>query len=143
MFGGFVGKSYPNDGIGFYEVERMIERFPGQYKGRNKAVAYKDLVWTVATAHDTTGTITEQTREALRTIEDNLEAAASDKQSILSAQVFIASMGDKAAMDEVWCQWVGDDADHWPQRACLGVDLEGEVLVEITVVAVRCPTGAT
>ncbi len=30
----------------------MIERKSGQYDGRNKSSAYKDLVWTVATSSD-------------------------------------------------------------------------------------------
>jgi enamine deaminase RidA (YjgF/YER057c/UK114 family) len=32
---------------------------------------------------------------------------------------------------------LGANPDHWPQRACLGVNLEGDVLIEITVTAVR------
>jgi enamine deaminase RidA (YjgF/YER057c/UK114 family) len=91
----------------------------------------------VATAGDTSVDIRQQTRQALQTIEDNLLEAGSDKRSILSAQVFIADMDAKPDMDEVWREWIGDDPGHWPQRACLGVTLEGDVLVEVTVVAVR------
>ena len=40
-------------------------------------------------------------------------------------------------MDVVWCEWFGENPQDWPQRACLGVDLEGDVLIEITVTAVR------
>jgi enamine deaminase RidA (YjgF/YER057c/UK114 family) len=121
----------------------VIERFSGQFRGRNKAVAHNDLVWTVATAADTSGDIVQQTRDALDTIEINLLEAGSDKRSILSAQVFIAKMGDKTAMDAVWCDWIGDNMEHWPQRACLGVDLEGDVLVEITAVALRHVQGSS
>lgn len=32
-------------------------------------------------------------------------------------------------------QTLGDNPKHWPQRACLGVDLEGDTLIEITVTA--------
>ncbi|RLA43418.1 MAG: RidA family protein [Gammaproteobacteria bacterium] len=115
----------------------MIERYRGRFLGRNKATAYKDLVWTVATAPDTSQDIAHQTREALHSIENNLVQAGSDKQSIVSAQVFIADMDDKPTMDTVWSEWIGDKPEHWPQRACLGVRLEGDVLVEVTVVAVR------
>ena len=61
----------------------------------------------------------------------------SDKTKILSAQVYIANMQDKPKMDEVWKEWIGKDPNNWPQRACLGVDLEGNVLIEVTVTAVR------
>ena len=115
----------------------MIERKRGIYQGRNKSSAYKDLVWTVATSSDTTLGIVEQTELTLLTIEDNLRELGSDKTRIVSAQVYIANMKDKPLMDEVWCEWMGDNSDHWPQRACLGVDLEGDVLIEVTVTAVR------
>jgi hypothetical protein len=46
-------------------------------------------------------------------------------------------MKSKPLMDAVWCKWFGDNPQDWPQRACLGVDLEGDVLIEITVKAVR------
>lgn len=115
----------------------MIERKRGIYQGRNKSSAYKDLVWTVATSSDTTLGIVEQTKLTLRTIEDNLLELGSDKTRIVSAQVYIANMKDKPLMDAVWCEWMGDNSDHWPQRACLGVDLEGDVLIEVTVTAIR------
>ena len=115
----------------------MIERKRGAYQGRNKSSAYKDLVWTVATASDTTLDIIGQTKLTLETIDQNLKELGSDKTHIVSAQVYIANMPDKAKMDRVWCEWLGENPDHWPQRACLGVDLEGDVLIEVTVTAVR------
>ncbi len=115
----------------------MIERKPGFSVGRNKSSAYKDLVWTVATSSDTSLGIEGQTKLTLDTIESSLVELGSDKTKIVSAQVFIANMNDKQLMDAVWCDWFGNDSQHWPQRACLGVALEGNVLVEITVTAVR------
>ncbi|WP_238322301.1 RidA family protein [Vibrio mexicanus] len=115
-----------------------IERKRGIYQGRNKSSAYQDLVWTVATASNTDLGIVEQTRQTLKTIENNLVELGSDKTRIASAQVFIANMDDKPTMDKVWCDWLGDNPEHWPQRACLGVALEGDVLIEVTVTAVRC-----
>ncbi|MBQ4835843.1 RidA family protein [Pseudoalteromonas luteoviolacea] len=116
----------------------MIERKRGLYEGRNKSSAYKDLVWTVATSFDTQADLAQQTRHTLNTIQKNLNELGSDKARIVSAQVYIANMADKPIMDEVWKEWLGPNPDHWPQRACLGVDLEGDVLIEVTVTAVRC-----
>ncbi|WP_038195778.1 RidA family protein [Vibrio nigripulchritudo] len=115
----------------------MIERNRGIYQGRNKSSAYKDLVWTVATSSDTSLDIVGQTQLTLDTIQSNLNELGSDKTQIVSAQVYIANMADKPLMDKVWCDWMGENPEHWPQRACLGVDLEGDVLIEVTVTAVR------
>jgi len=115
----------------------MIERKAGIYDGRNKSSAYKDLVWTVATASDTSVGIEQQTKLALETIQNNLLELGSDKTSIVSAQVYIANMADKPLMDSVWQSWLGNNPESWPQRACLGVNLEGHVLIEVTVTAIR------
>lgn len=115
----------------------MIERVRGQARGRNRASAFKDLVWAVATADDHGADVGSQTRQALAVIERSLQRMGSHKHRIVSAQIFLARITDKAAMDAVWCEWLGDDPDHWPQRACVGVALEGGALVEIVVTAVR------
>ncbi len=115
----------------------MIERKAGIYDGRNKSSAYKDLVWTVATASDTSVGIEQQTLLTLEIIQENLIELGSDKTRIVSAQVYIANMADKPLMDAVWQEWLGGNTQHWPQRACLGVNLEGDVLIEVTVTAVR------
>ena len=115
----------------------MIKRIRGEYQGRNKATAFKDLVWTVATSSDTHLDIAGQTTLALETIENNLRELDSNKSLIVSAQIYIANMDDKVKMDAAWNEWIGESPQHWPQRACLGVSLEGDTLVEITVTAVR------
>ena len=115
----------------------MIERKHGIYSGRNKSSGYKDLVWTVATSPDTSLDIKGQTKLTLDTIQNNLIELGSDKTKIVSAQVYIADMNSKSSMDDTWCDWLGDNPQNWPQRACLGVDLEGDTLIEVTVTAVR------
>lgn len=115
----------------------MIERKSGIYAGRNKSSAYKDLVWTVATSSDISVGIEQQTKLTLDTIQANLIELRSNKTRIVSAQVYIANMADKPLMDSVWKDWLGSNSEHWPQRACLGVNLEGDVLIEVTVTAVR------
>lgn len=115
----------------------MIERAPGIYEGRNKSSAYKDLVWSVATSSDLSLCIEGQTKLALNTIEENLIELGSSKFRILSAQVYISNMLEKPIMDKVWKSWLGHDPENWPQRACLGVALEGDTLIEVTVVAAR------
>jgi len=115
----------------------MIERIKGTCPGRNTSSAYKDLVWTVATASDEHLDLTGQTFQTLNAIESNLIELGSDKSRIISAQVYIADIADKPVMDAVWNKWIGDDPGNWPQRACLGVNLEGQFLIEVTVTATR------
>lgn len=81
----------------------------------------------------------EQTRSTLNVIEKNLFEMGSDKTAIVSVQVFITDMNQNPVMDQVWCEWIGTDVMNWPQRACLGVTLEGNCLIEVVVTAVRTP----
>lgn len=113
-----------------------IQRFPGNAVGRSRAVAFDDLVFTVATAPGATS-LQEQTRQVLARIEQNLVEAGSDKTRLLSATVYLTDIARKAEMDEVWNAWIGPE--HWPQRACVAVRLAPHTLVEITVIAARMP----
>lgn len=119
----------------------MIERKRGDYpEGRSQSSAYKDLIWTVVTATDEHLDLVGQTTQALCTLEKNLVELGSDKTRMLSANVFISDINDKPIMDKVWNQWIGSNPEHWPQRACLGVDLGGNWMIEITVTAARSET---
>ena len=115
----------------------MIERKRGTSQGRNIASAYKDLIWMVSTATDMSLCVEGQMKQALDTLQNNLVEMGSDKSQIVSSQVYIVNMSDKVKMDEIWQNWLGSNPEHWPQRACLGVALEGNTLIEITVTAVR------
>jgi enamine deaminase RidA (YjgF/YER057c/UK114 family) len=47
--------------------------------------------------------------------------------------VYLADMSRKGELNQAWDEWV--DLTNPPQRACLGVALEGADLVEIVVTA--------
>ncbi len=111
-----------------------IQRFSGNAIGRSRAVAFDNLVFTVATASGSPS-VAEQTRQVLARIEENLREAGSDKTRLLSATVYLTDIARKAEMDEVWNEWIG--SEQWPQRACVQVGLSPGVLVEITVIASR------
>ena len=111
-----------------------IERWQGDARGRSRATAWRDLVFTVATAPG--DTVAEQTRASLAQLSRNLAEAGSDNTGLLSATVYLTDIANKAEMDAEWCEWIGDAA-NWPQRACVQADLAPGTLVEITVVAVR------
>ncbi len=111
-----------------------IERVHGVYKGRCRAVAYGGLVYAVATDQSNSKGMAAQTRKTLAALEKNLVDAGSGKDRILQATIYITDLALKYEMDDVWCEWIGEEA-NWPQRACVGAQLAGETLVEITVTA--------
>jgi enamine deaminase RidA (YjgF/YER057c/UK114 family) len=116
---------------------QTIERVPSGHAGRSRSCAYADLIYTVATSADTSLDISGQTHQALAALSASLEGLGSNASRMLSAQVLLANMANKPIVDEIWAQWIGEDPQHWPQRACYGVDLGGKLLIEIIVTAVR------
>jgi enamine deaminase RidA (YjgF/YER057c/UK114 family) len=113
-----------------------IRRFSGAARGRSRASAWRDLVFTVATAADPDASLAEQTRRSLETLDRNLADCGTDKSRILSATVYITDIAAKYDMDDVWCEWIGPP-ENWPQRACVQAALAPDTLVEITIVAAR------
>ena len=111
-----------------------IERWQGDARGRSRTTAWRDLVFTVATAPGST--VAAQTRASLAQISANLGEAGSDRTRLLSATVYLTDIANKAEMDTVWCEWIGEAA-NWPQRACVQADLAPGTLVEIAVIAAR------
>ena len=98
-------------------------------------MAYQGFVWTVATSDDESGDVRAQARRCLEILDKNLADAGTDKTRIVSAQVFLADMSTKPIFDAVWNPWIGPDAAHWPQRACVGAALAGSCRVEIILLA--------
>ena len=111
-----------------------IERWQGDAKGRSRASAWRDLVFTVATAPG--ASVAEQTRASLDRISKNLAEACADHTRLLSATVYLTDIAHKAEMDAEWCEWIGRP-ERWPQRACVQAALAPGTLVEITVIAAR------
>ena len=87
-------------------------------------------------AADASADITVQTQQVLQKVDDLLAEAGSDNSKILSAQIWIASMGHFSAMNAVWDAWVPDG--HAPARACIEARLASpDLLVEVGVIAAR------
>lgn len=103
----------------------------------SQIVIHGDTVYLAGqVAADSDADITLQTQQVVQKIDSLLEQAGSDKSKILSAQVWIASMGHFAQMNEVWDNWVPDG--HAPARACIEARLASpDLLVEIGIVAAR------
>ena len=108
----------------------------------SQAVTYGDLIYTAgqialdpATTQIVEGGITEQTERVLSNLEAVLEAAGSSLARVLKTTVFLQSMADFTAMNEVYARRFGS---HRPARSTVAAaGLPRNVLVEIEVVAVR------
>jgi aminoacrylate peracid reductase len=79
------------------------------------------------------GDVKAQTRHVLETIKAVLEAAGGSMRDVTFNQIFLASMNDYAAMNEVYREYYPDKP---PARYCIRADLvRPEFLVEIASIA--------
>ena len=78
--------------------------------------------------------LAEQTRNTLCELDRVLAKAGSGKAGLLQATVYLSDISSKPNMDAVWCEWIGPE-ENWPQRACIGVELEDRYLIEVVVIA--------
>ena len=85
---------------------------------------------------DTSLDITGQVKQALSEIDSLLAKGGSDKTKILTATIWLAEIGDFAAMNAVWDAWVV--SGQTPARATVQARMNDPKLkVEIMVVAAR------
>lgn len=91
-------------------------------------------------AEDAHADVGGQTRQVLALIDALLAEAGSDKSRILSATIYLADIGDFAAMNAVWEQWVVPG--QTPARATVEAKLaRPDLRVEIQVVAATSTKG--
>ncbi len=85
-------------------------------------------------ADDKSADITLQTQQVLDKIDTLLAEAGSSKSNILSAQIWLTSIGHYSEMNCIWDAWVPEG--NAPARACIEARLAApEYLVEIGVIA--------
>lgn len=113
----------------------MIQRFETSAR-MSKIVIHGETVYLCGQVGDREGTITEQTQECLRRVDNLLAQAGSSNRDILQAIIWLADMDDFAAMNEVWDNWV--PAGFAPARACGEARLaHPDLKVEVTVTAAK------
>lgn len=87
-------------------------------------------------AQDRDSDISTQTQQVLDKIEALLEEAGSNKNKILSAQIWLSNIANFAPMNLVWDQWI--DEGNQPARATIEARLASpELLVEIGIIAAQ------
>lgn len=86
-----------------------------------------------ATQQVLTGDVAEQTERVMKNLSGILKAAGSSLEKVVKSGVFLKSMGDFTAMNEVYGKYFKSDP---PARSTVEVSrLPKDVLVEIDVVA--------
>ncbi len=79
------------------------------------------------------GSIAEQTEQAMKNLSAILEAATSSLDQLVKTTVFLVDLDDFAAMNEVYARHVGDRP---PARSTVGISaLPSGALVEIEAIA--------
>jgi len=101
----------------------------------SQIVIHGDTVYLAGqVASDTSANISVQTEQVLEIIDQLLAEVGSDNSNLLSAQIWLASMGHFAEMNQVWDAWIPEG--HAPARACIEARLAApEYLVEIGIIA--------
>ncbi len=102
----------------------------------SQAVIYNGTVTTAGqVAFDAPGApINEQTKDTLAQIDKLLAESGTDKSKIISATIWLSSMSDLNAMNDVWDSWVSPG--NSPARVCVESKIAApEYGVEISVIA--------
>jgi enamine deaminase RidA (YjgF/YER057c/UK114 family) len=101
------------------------------------AMTFGDLVFLSGQVPGASTEVSGQTREVLDKIDALLSEAGSDKDHLLNATIYLKDIqNDFPAMNEVWSAWLSPG--QAPTRTTVQAELaRPEVLVEITVIAVR------
>ena len=93
------------------------------------------IVLSAQVAENTSLGIEGQTAEILRFVDRLLAHVGANKTHIISVRIYLASVGDYAAMNSVWDEWVPQG--HTPARSTVGAKLiNPEYKIEMEVTAV-------
>jgi len=107
-------------------------------KRLSEAVIHGDTVYLCGqVADDLKADVAQQTREVLANIDKMLARAGSSKAKLLTATVYLKSIADYKAMNEIWDAWTAPGVA--PARTCVGgvALFSPDALVEITVSAAK------
>ena len=110
----------------------MIERIETGQR-MSKIVKHNGVAYLCGQVGDG-ASVAEQTRDCLARIDALLAKAASSREDILQAIIWLSDMADFAEMNEVWDAWIPEG--HAPARACGEAKLaRAELKVEIIITA--------
>jgi enamine deaminase RidA (YjgF/YER057c/UK114 family) len=100
----------------------------------SQAVIHGGIVYLAGQVGAEEANATQQTRQALESIDRLLAASGSDKSHLLQATIWLADMADFGAMNTVWESWI--DRENPPARSTGQTPMVSPgYKIEITVVA--------
>jgi enamine deaminase RidA (YjgF/YER057c/UK114 family) len=101
----------------------------------SQAVVHGDTVYISGqVADDRKGSLESQTQQVLAKINGLLEAAGTDRSSLLAVNVFLPHITDFDAMNSVYDAWI--DKANPPARACTEARLaDPNLRIEISAIA--------
>lgn len=116
-------------------MSKIIRTSPDKVLAR--AVEYHGFVYCQGVvARDLTQDVQGQTKDILSQIDDILETHGTDNTRLLQAQIWLKTITDRAAMNEIWSAWLPTDGA--PARACVQAEMADPAhLVEIMVTACK------
>lgn len=110
----------------------MPNRVASESPGRSRAVIHGGVV-TAVVYGEKDPSLYVQARAALADLDRLLGELGSAKSKVLTATAYITDMTAKPEFNRAWDEWV--DPDAAPVRACFGVALDGDTLIEIIATA--------
>src|SRR5262245_6633697 len=108
-------------------------RLPGFAPSRSRAVRLEHQAYVVGVPVDLSASTYHQTKQALDSIDQSLQALGLSSKQIALVVVYLADMQQKAEMNRAWDEWAS--REYPPVRACVGAALEPGCLVEMVVTA--------
>lgn len=113
----------------------IIRHQPGTFY--SAAVECNGMVFVAGQiAEDRSQPVKGQTEQVLKKIDAVLALAGTDKSKLLSANVWLADIGDRDTMNAVWTEWV--DPENLPARATVEAKLATPATkVEIAVICAK------
>jgi enamine deaminase RidA (YjgF/YER057c/UK114 family) len=86
-------------------MSRILRTEPSENFSR--AVEYHGFVYTQGLVpRNADAAVTEQVQDVLAQIDDVLEAHGTDKTRLLTAQIWLADIADRAALNAAWSAWL-------------------------------------
>lgn len=102
----------------------------------SQAVVHNGIAYLAGQVGAPGASVGDQTQAVLDQVDRLLAAAGTDKTRMLTAQIWLADMGDFAAMNAVWDTWVpqGHCPARWTGEAKLATpDYKVEIIITAVV----------
>lgn len=122
------------------QSDNAIERY-GLVRGEGSptmclGLAYRDWFTVCTLAPDCSEDIAGQTQQVLRLFDTFLEEAGTNKSNILTMDIWLKRLSDKAVVDDTLAAWLA--LGHLPSGSCVRADMaRPEMLIEIRITTQR------